>query len=236
MLFLALAMGIWLPSRTAEAEGDTLAALLPKLSAWSARFEAMLDRATFTMSGHTEEVDGDGHASDRKEGVFRINARGPRAHVEVIRYTEDGEDKTAKAREKVKKDEKDRANKPRDPDEILHMPFLASQLAKYDFRIGETDPRTPTRVRVYFTAKERAKNLGIGSAWVDVRTGDVLSMGVSPSKTSMFVDTLNVTLEFGESTPMGPGMSRVTFDARGGFLFFRKRVRGVALVSNYDVK
>src|ERR1041385_5566900 len=229
---VAMLAGV-LQSGDVHAEGDALPALMPKLSAWSARLESMLARAMFTISGHTEELDGDGHASDRKEGVFRVDARGPRSHVKVVRYTEDGEDKTAEARERVQDGEKKRDKKPKGPDEELHMPFLATELPKYSFHIGETDPQVPTRVRVYFAAKHPAKNLGNGSAWVDMQTGDVLTMGVSPSKTSMFVDSIDVTIEFGETTPMGKGMSRVRFEARGGFLFFRKHVRGLAMFSNY---
>lgn len=122
------------------------------------------------------------------------------------------------------------------PDEVLHMPFLQPELGKYSFRVGESDPRSPARVRIYFTAKQRAKNLGNGSAWVDTRTGEVLTMGVSPSKTSFFVDFINVTLEFGDVTPAGPAISRIGFDAGGGFLFFHKRVRGEATLSHYEVK
>lgn len=219
-----------------RAEDQSLQALLPKLSAWSSRLEAVLNRSVFTMTGHTDEVDGDGKTSDHKEGVFRVDARGERAHVQVLRYAEDGEDKTAEAREKVRRDEEKRDKKHKEPDEVLHMPFLQPELGKYSFRVGESDPRSPARVRVYFTAKQRAKNLGNGSAWVDTKTGEVLTMGVSPSKTSLFVDFVNVTLEFGDLTPSGPGISRIGFDAGGGFLFFHKRVRGEAMLSNYQVK
>lgn len=219
-----------------RAGDEALAALLPKLSAWSARLESTLNRSLFTMTGHTDDVDGDGRTSDHKEGIFRVDARGARAHVYVIHYVEDGEDKTVEARERVWKDEAKRDKKPKEPDEVIHMPFLQGELPKYSFRIGETDPRVPSRVRVYFKPKEPAKNLGDGSAWVDTSTGEVLTMGVSPSKTSMFVDFINVTLEFGDVTPGGPGISRIGFEARGGFLFFHKRVRGSATLSNYELR
>lgn len=219
-----------------RANDDALAAALPKLSAWSARFETMINRATFTMSGYTVVVGDDGKTSGRKEGTFRVDNRGRRAHFEVVRYTEDGEDKTEEAREKLRKDEKARAEEEKDPEDEIHLPFLASELPKYSFRVGETDPRAPSRVRLYFTARHPAKNLGIGSAWVDTRTGEVFSIGVSPSKTSLFVDYMNVTLEFGEPTPMGPGLSRMGFESRGGFWFLSKKIRGVAKLSDYDVR
>ena len=38
-------------------------------------------------------------------------------------------------------------------------------------------------------------------------TGDVLSIGVSPSKTPLFVDYVNVTMEFCATTSMGPATS-----------------------------
>lgn len=231
---IALAVAAWISPRAASADSDALPALLPKLSDWSARFESRLAHAAFTMSGNTEEVDGDGDAFNRKEGVVRIITRGSRAHVEVLRYSEGGVDKTRDTRERVAEQERDRARQPRSPDEELHMPFLSAEQPKYRFRIGEADPRAPRRIRVYFTAKHPAKNLGNGSAWVDAQTGDLLSLRVSPSKTSMFVDYINVTLEFGEDTPIGPAISRIRFEARGGFLFFRKEIRGGAVISEYE--
>jgi len=214
------------------AESDvTLAALLPKLATSSERFESMLRKASYSVVGHMESEEHDGVVSDRKDIVFRVRTVGARQRIDVAKYTEDGRDKTEKAREKAREDEEEEE----DPDERAHMPFLGSEQAKYTFKIVEIDTHDRGRVRVYFTPKHPKIPLVVGSAWVDSRTGDVLSMGVSPAKTSLFVDYFRVTLEFGEHTPMGLAVSKIRFDGSGGFLFFHKRFRGFATLSDYTL-
>jgi hypothetical protein len=234
---LAVALVAFLQSGDAgAADQGAPAALLARLASSSARFEALLERATFTVTGHMEALDGDGDVSERREGAFRVSRKGRHATVHVIRYVEDGEDKTGEAREKAAKDERKRLAQKRDPDKEVHMPFLAGVQHRYSYRLGETDPRAPSRVRVYFTAKEPARNLGNGSAWVDGATGEIFSIGVSPSETPMFVSYVNLTLEFGERTKLGPAISRLGFETEGGVLFFRKHVRGSAVLSSYEFR
>ncbi|HVU05787.1 MAG TPA: hypothetical protein VHE30_28760 [Polyangiaceae bacterium] len=213
-----------------SAEQDArLGELLPKLAITSQRFETMLALAAFTATGRTETVDGDGTVSAVKEGVFRFRPHGDRHVVDVIRYTEDGEDRRMEAQEKFRDAEK----KDIDPDDVTHVPFLGSEQAKYVFKLGATDPRDPNRVRVHFRARKPARTLWNGSAWVDARTGDLLTMGAVQSKTALFVDYFSGTLELGAQTKLGPAVSRATFEGGGGFLFFRKRFRGRATVTDY---
>jgi hypothetical protein len=216
--------------RTSAAEADaTLPGLLAKLEASSKRFEAMLAQASFTAVGRTEELDSDGRVSDVREGVFRFVAAGDRHVVDVVRYTESGKDETAAAREKAR----DAAKKRPDPDAALRLPFLASEQPKYTFQLGETDPRDPGRVRVHFTARKPALTSWNGSAWVDSRTGDILTMAGAQSKTGMFVDYFQGTVELGEHTKQGFAPSKVTFEGAGSFLFFHHRFRGWATLSGY---
>lgn len=229
-----LVLGLALVTGSAGAE-DPLVVLLPKLAVSSARLEAMWKGATYTVSGRMENVSSDGAASDPKEGTFRVVGDGSNPpKVEVVRYTEDGKDKTDEAREKAAERAKNR--KPKKPDEEVHMPFLGTEQGKYDYKVGESDPRDPARVRVYFTPRWPAQNLLVGSAWVDSRTGDVLSMGASPSKTPAFVDYLRVTIEFGEATPMGPAPSKIAFEGSAGFLFLKKKFRGSATLSGWQAR
>lgn len=232
--FAMLSLALTSSSR-ALADDATLAPLLTRLAEKSALFEAMFKKASFTLTGHMEDLDGDGAISARKDGVAKIKNDGTSPpKVEIVRYAEDGVDKTDEARKKSEERAKER--KPRKPDEEVHMPFLQSEQAKYAFRLGEADARDPARVRVYFDAKKPAENAFNGSAWVDTRTGDVLTMGVAPSKTGAFVDYLRVTLEFGASTPQGAAISKLTFEGGGGFLFFHKRFRGTLLLTDYETR
>jgi hypothetical protein len=97
----------------------------------------------------------------------------------------------------------------------------------------DTDKADPARVRIEFAPKHLDKHLVIGSAWVDTRTGDVLTMGVAPSKKAMFVDYFHVTLEFAEKMGSGPAVSRITFEGSSGLLFFHKKFRGSARFFDY---
>jgi hypothetical protein len=210
--------------------------VLAKAAPWSERFEAMMKRASFTVSGDLESLAGDGSVDERLEGVFRFQPRGSYHHVEVVRYTEDGEDETEKAREDAAEREEKRREDPPDPDEQAHLPFLSAEQPKYVFRVVEVDHRDPARVRVHFTPKRPAKNLPVGSAWIDTRTGAVLTMGASPSELDTFVDYLRVTMEFGASTPVVNAVSKVRFEGQASFLFLRRRFRGSAVLVDYSVK
>jgi hypothetical protein len=227
------------PPRAAAAGVDTerLAALMPLLASYASRFEEMKRRGTFTLAGKLEELDGGGAATGTKEILVRSVATQVARTNEIVRYLEDGADKTAEAREKAAKREAKPGAKKRD----LRLPFLASEQARYRFGIaaeggavtsGASGTRGPSRLRVTFTPVTPAEDAFDGSAWVDAATGDVLTMGFSPSKTSMFVDHVDITIRFDLATPLGRAPSSVTFEASGGVLFFRKRVRGTGTISD----
>jgi len=216
---------------SASADGSVLRDVLPKLAASSARFESDLEKASFTVEGYVESIDRDGHGSDRWEGAFRVRPNGKRRQYDVIRYTEDGEDRIDKARKKAEES----SSKDPDPDDEAHMPFLASEQPKYVFRLRDTDKADPARVRIEFSPKHPEKHLVVGSAWVDTRTGDVLTMGIAPSQRALFVDYFHVTLEFAEKMGEAVAVSRITFEGSSGLLFFHKKFRGAARFYAYRV-
>lgn len=226
---LAAAMTLVGKSTAAPAEAPLLEDVLPKLAASSARFESDLKKASFGVEGYIESVDRDGRGDDRREGAFYVRTNGKRRRFDVIRYTEDGENKLDEARKKAEES----SSKDPDPDDEAHMPFLASEQPKYVFRMRDKDKADPARVRIEFVPKHPDKHLVIGSAWVDTRTGDVLTMGVAPSKKAMFVDYFHVTLEFSEKMGPGPAVSRITFEGSSGLLFFHKKFRGAARFFGY---
>ena len=201
------------------------AEVLAKLADASAKFEAMMRRASFTVKGRMDD----------KEGTARVTMQGEHAKVEILRYAEDGQDKTAEAKQK----QAERAREPRKPrssrDEI-HLPFLASEQTKYDFWVGDGDAGDPTHMRVFFHAKVPAENLMNGSAWVDARSGDLLTASVTASKTPAFIDYVRAKLEFDEHTAMGPAISKLEFDTAGGFLFVRKHYTGSATFASYELR
>lgn len=209
-------------------------ALLTGLGRHAASLEEMKKRGAFTFSGHMESVDGDGKASDTKDITMRStpSGDGPRL-VKVMRYVEDGKDKTAEAQSKAdarraKNKESKSAKKAND----LKLPFLASEQARYTFSIAQRDAANPSRVLISFTPKVAAEDAVKGTAWVDETAKEVLSTGFSFSKNPTFVDHVHITIVFGLSTPLGRAPSQVSFDGQGGFLFVKKHYRGSANISD----
>jgi hypothetical protein len=231
--FAALADGA--PAEAAGAPADAVPeALMSGLAQHAARVEEMKRRGAFTMSGLVDELDSEGRPSERKEIVIRSTpTRVPMDRVvKVIRYTEDGKDKTSDAQAKATER---RAKRLGDPDrqaeerrKELKLPFLASERPRYVFRMVERDA---ARVRIAFAPRVPAENAIKGSAWVDAREGEVLSLGFSFSKNPTFVDHVDVTITFGLPTELGRAPSQLAFDGRGGFLFIRKHYRGSVTLS-----
>jgi hypothetical protein len=211
-------------------------ALLKGLAKHATRVEDMKARGEFTLSGKMEALDGNGHPTETKELVMRSTPTStPHDRVvKVVRYVEDGKDKTAEAQTKADERRAKRKTNPTPSRQDLKMPFLASEQARYVFTLAERDA-AGGRVRIAFVPKTPAEDAIKGSAWVDERTSEVLTMGFSFSKNPIFVDHVEVTLTFGLSTPLGRPPSKITFDGRGGFLFVHKHYRGAATISDPKV-
>ena len=227
---LALAAMSALPSAEGaayaeEAPDPALGPLLAKLAQHAQSFEEMKKRGSFTVNGKVEELDGKGHVDGTKEMVLRVTATPAERLTEIVRYVEDGEDKTDIARRKMAKqkaEKEDTSKKKRD----LHLPFLPSEQPHYTFALAERDPAAPGHVRVIFTPRVPAEDAYKGSAWVDEPSGQVLTLGFSPSKNPTFVDHVDVTMRFDHATSLGRAPSSLSFDARGGLLVIHKHYRG----------
>ena len=214
----------------ADAESPT--PLLGRLAHHAAQFEEMKRRGSFTLRGYVEELDGDGHVDGTKEMVVRVTATPSERLTEVVKYLEDGADKTAEARKRAEKRRGERRRGKGDKARDLRLPFLASEQARYVFRLVERDIGNPSHVRVAFSPRVPAEDAVKGSAWVDEAAGEILTMGFSLSKNPTFIEHVDVTMRFDLATPLGRAPSSVTFAARGGFLFLRKHYRGTASITD----
>jgi hypothetical protein len=236
--FAAMAMAA-LP-REARAEPPA-PALLERLSHHADSFEKILHKASFRFDQVMNELDGDGKVAGTRTMTAHIETDGTTSHEVIDRCVKDGKDVTAEEREKVKKaedeEEKKKGKKTSGGDEEadLKMPFLASEQALYVFDQKQVDPNDPTRVEISFTPKKPDKHTIEGAAWVNAADGTVISAGVKLSKPPTFVDFVHLTAEFGEKTPLGPALSRLTVDAKGGFLFIHKHFKGEVRMSEYRV-
>ncbi|MBK6464608.1 MAG: hypothetical protein IPF92_26935 [Myxococcales bacterium] len=217
---------------TAAPGAPVPAALMAGLAVHAEAFEQMKRRGAFTLDGKLEQLDGDGKVSETKELRLRVTARPAPAtpRSEILRYLENGADKTAGARERAAS-----ASPKRGKRRDLKLPFLPSEQPRYTFAITERHAVYPTRVRVAFTPREPAEDALKGSAWVDTATGRLASLGFSLSRNPTFIDHVEVQLSFGLDTPLGRAPSDISFEAHGRFLFFHKHLRGRATVSSPGV-
>jgi hypothetical protein len=200
--------------------------VLDKLEQHAAKFEKMKRRASYTVMGKMERVDGSGNVFETKEMTVKVNGMA----AEVVRYVEDGLDKTAD--ERAKRGGNGRMSTGRVS--RMRLPFLASERPRYDFRVKEVDAKYPYRLLVEFVPKTPADDTALGTAWVDTRAGEVLTIRFSPTKKPKFVDDIDIAIHFDSQTALGRAPSKVTFEASGGFLFIRKRYRGTATITNLN--
>jgi hypothetical protein len=228
---LALAAAaVMVASRAASAAAPE-PELMARLAEYAARLDSMRTHASYNFDGHLETLDRAGQPDSKKTMTARVNADGTTATLDVFKYTEDGEDKTQEARQKAREREEKRKKEKKH----IRIPLLATEQPRYVFDQVEVSPSDPSRVKISFVPRAPDDDTVEGSAWIDATTGSLISVGFKLSKTSMFVDYMHFTVEFGETTKLGPAVSRVGVEGQGGILFFRKRFRGTAKISDYAI-
>jgi hypothetical protein len=230
-----LALTIALP-RVANAQPPD-PALIERLSHHVEAINQMGKRASLHLESRMEELDGDGKVSSTMTQQARVEADGKTAHQVVEKAVKDGKDVTAEEQEKVKKEEAEEAAKKdekKGDGPNLALPF-SSTSSDYVYDQVAVDPADPTRVEIAFTPKKPSKHTVEGKAWVDTTTGTIISAGAKLSKPPTFVDWVHFTIEMGAKTPLGPAMSHLTFEAKGGLLFVRKHVRGEVKMTDYQL-
>jgi hypothetical protein len=197
-------------------------------------------RASFREEQLTEEVDGDGKVASAETRVSRVEADGKTSHKILEQCTKDGKDVTAEERAKAEKgaksNEKNVKKEKKDEESLSIDPPFSSSSNDYVYDQIATDLTYPTRVEIAFTPKKPNSRTVEGTAWVDTASGTLLTAGAKLSKPPAFVDWIHFTVEFGANTPLGPAMSRIGFEVKGGFLFFiRKHVRGEVKMTDYRI-
>jgi hypothetical protein len=208
--------------------------LMSKLAAYAAHFEMQRTHASYAVEGRLDLLDGNGKVDSTRELKAHVDADGTDAKLTVVSYFEDGKDKTQDAmRDARASDEK--SKKDRENGKGIKMPIRADQQARYVFDQVETDPKNPAYVRLTFVPKERSDDTIEGSAWVDAADGTIVSAGFKLSRPAIFVDFVHVSVEFGAQTSLGPALSKISIEGKGGILFFRKHYRASATLSDYRV-
>jgi hypothetical protein len=207
--------------------------LMARIAVHAEAIERMRTHASYAVDGVLERIDGDGKVDRTKRMSARIEADGEVARVVVVKCTEDGKDCTQDARKDAKegnlRTKEERAKK------YLDMPFRASVQPLYTFDQIAVDPRDPSRVEIAFAPKQPDEHSSEGTAWFDTKTATLLSAGFKLSRPGFLVDYVHFTIELAQPTPLGPALSRVTVDGKGGILFFHKHFRGEAKLFDYTI-
>ena len=209
--------------------------LMVKLGEYAERFETMRKRASYVVEGELDSVDSHGQPTSSKRMKARVDSNGQKTKFSILEYFEDGKDETQDAQKKQSEREADAARHPDPPKRAWRMPFHPSEQPRYVFDVLETDPNDPSHVRVGFVPKIKEDDTIEGSAWVDTRTGTLISAGFKMSSPPSLVSAVNVRMSFGEPTPLGPAPSHIEVEAHGGFLFIHKRYKGEATLSHYHL-
>jgi hypothetical protein len=207
--------------------------VLARVAVHAAAIERMRTHANYAIEGELDSLDGDGKVDGVKKMTARIVADGERTRLVVVKCTDDGKDTTEQARKDARagneKTKEERAK------QHVEMPFLAEAQPHYVFDQIAVDPADPNRVQISFVPREPNEHTSEGSAWIDAKTGTLISAGFKLSKPGFFVEYVHLTIELGAMTELGPAISRVTVDGKGGILFFRKHFRGEATLSDYSI-
>ncbi|CAN5721095.1 hypothetical protein BH09MYX1_BH09MYX1_00640 [soil metagenome] len=214
------------------------AGLMARLAVHAANFETMKTHTSFLIDGRLVELDRSGIAAHPREMTAQVTADGTKLDFAVLRYFDDGQDMTAGAQAKATDAAKKKAApgaappaKKRD----LRMPFHAGEQPRYVFDQRAADSVDPSRVQIAFIPKIREDDTVEGTAWVDTKSGTILSTGFKLAKPPSGFDYVNVQLTFGAATSLGPSISKIDAEAAGGFLFVRKHLRGTATLTNHVI-
>jgi hypothetical protein len=231
LVALVFLVGAVVP-RTAYAQPPD-ADLLARVAIHAQAIEKMRTHASYLLEGELDSLDGDGKVAGVKKMTARVVADGERARLVVLKCTEDGKDATESARKDARTGN-DRTKDQRKKEHV-EMPFLAEAQPHYVFDQIAVDTADPSRVQISFVPKEPNEHTSEGSAWIDTKAGTLLSAGFKLSKPGFFVDYVHLTIELGVMTEIGPAISKVTVDGKGGLLFLRKHFRGEATLSDYRI-
>ncbi len=193
------------------------AELLGKLAQQETRLTQELEQGAYSVSGHSEELDGDGKLVHTRETLSKVTQEGGKKVVRVERVVLDGKDVTDAERAK----ERDRKQRQ------LQSPFAAAAQAKHQFTVIGPDPANAGLVRLRFEPKpkERSTSTFVGEAVVDTAAGELVWLRERPAENPAFVDRLEVEVAMGAASPTGRHLASVRVDGKGGMLFLKRGFR-----------
>lgn len=195
-----------------------LTALLDRATAAHEKAKPLYEEATtFSTKMTVEELDKHGAATSTTEIETKAD--------ELVRYVEDGVDKTAE--QKAKRAEYKKKQKEDGKDQSFSLgfgdPFSRESRDRYAYTLVKEENGLAT---IAFKPKgKKAPELGVGEATVEIETGAVRKLRFKPSSMPRFVSKLSIEVDCDEPTTLGYAMTRLKAEGEGGILFVKKRFR-----------
>ena len=164
----------------------------------------ILAEASFKAEELVQELVSDGKVTETTTKSSHVEWDGHARYTIVDRATKNGVDITAEEQQKVQRGrtEGHRQGKGRGcraSHSISSVPSSPSSRLRADRGPCQSEPH-PHLLCVQGSRKAPRS----GRAWIDAPSGTVLSAAAKLSKNPIFVDWLEMTMELGEKTPLGP--------------------------------
>jgi hypothetical protein len=234
MMVGRIAAAAWLILAPAVTAQD-LASLLEGLAKHTDVLKPVYDRG-FTRTTRIEELDKSGRPESVIETVERVTRNDGREERQLLRAVRDGKDVTEELRQK--RAERAASGKSGGQQEVsfsAQSPFRRSEQPKYRFSLAGRDPGNPGRVRIAFEPKGQPSEAVVqGEAVVDAAAAVPVLIRFRPSVYPKHVQKMNMELQYGVSSELGPLLSAISVDAEGGLLFIKKRYRTKSTFSDYS--
>ncbi|MBL8911618.1 MAG: hypothetical protein JNM17_13075 [Archangium sp.] len=194
------------------------ATLLDQLSDQTLAMETFWNKAACQLDVSADEKDGAGKVTKTVKTSLRVSRDGTHVTRKLLSHEENGKDLTEAKRTEIEGKEGTKTAK---------SPFHPTVRATYKFELVK-----PDRIAFEPLGARTEDNL-IGEASIDPQNGRVLALTMRPGKFPMFVQELEIHVEFAANTPSGKGMSLLTVNGLAGALFFKKRFSVVTAFSDY---
>lgn len=165
-----------------------------------------------------EELDRKGAVEAREHYLWRLD-RGERVVRSLVRLDKQGELSDVLR------------PRPEQQDKTYRSAFHPTEQQHFRFRMfGGPDPKT---MLIQYAPFQPETDRMTGVAEVDLETMKVKSLAVVPSKMPAFVTSVEIRIDFGE-TSCGHMPLRISTTGEGGFLFYRKRFRSFTLLHDFE--
>ena len=249
-------------SRAAEAADSARAAAPAHPSLWMQAvsiFQLNKDLVPGKVSQKIQELEKDGRVKSETDVdvAFSLDGAG-KIKTDVVKASKDGKDITAEQRKKAdeaakkqaKEDAKKAAKKDAagESDEHSHSfsledtPFNPER--QNDVRVTETASRETldgTRCACFEFSYPEKRPAGAkgkpatikGTAWIEESSGRPVKLEYTSDPLPKHVKSMSTTLRYGADTNDSWVLKEMIFEARGGFLFIAKTIRGDISFGDY---